>query len=78
MPLRRLVEGLAFSPEEIAVMAAAYEAIRRQQHDRGQPEAINEIIAKRIIDLAKLRALEADELAARVLSSFGLKTDKGL
>jgi len=72
MPLRGLLEGHAFSPEEISAMADAYETVRLQLHDRGQPVVVNEIIAKRIIELAKLKTLNADELAARVLRSFGL------
>jgi hypothetical protein len=75
MPLLRLLQDAAFSPEEIQAMVQAYDTVRRKLHDRGQPEAVNEIIAKRIIELAKLKTLNSEELAARVLNLFGLPSD---
>ena len=75
MPLRRLLQGVSFSPEEISAMTAAYEVVRKRLHDRGQPELVNEIIAKRIVDIAKTKALNAAEMADRVLKSFGLPGD---
>jgi hypothetical protein len=75
MPFRHLLETGIFSPDEVKAMAEAYETVRRKLHDRGQPALVNEIIAKRIIDLAKLKALDAHELADRVLASFGLSPD---
>jgi hypothetical protein len=41
-------------------------------HDRGQPQLVNEVIAKRIIELGKTKALDSKEMAERVLASFGL------
>ena len=75
MPLQRLLQGVSFSPEEITAMTAAYDAVRRKLHDRGQPELVNEIIARRIVDVAKTKALNATEMADRVLKSFGLPGD---
>ena len=63
---------VSFSPEEIETMVAAYDVARKKLHDRGQPELVNEIIAKRIIALGKTKALDSKEMAARVLASFGL------
>jgi hypothetical protein len=63
--------GVSFSPEEIETMAAAYSAVTENLHDRGQPELVNEIIAKRIIELGKSKALDSKEMADRVLASFG-------
>lgn len=62
--------GVSFSPEEIED-AAAYSAVTENLHDRGQPELVNEIIAKRIIELGKSKALDSKEMADRVLASFG-------
>jgi hypothetical protein len=75
MPLRRLLQGVSFSPEEVRSMTLAYEAVRRKLHDRGQPELVNEIIAKRIVDVGRTKALNAAEMANRVLKSFGLPED---
>jgi hypothetical protein len=75
MPFRHLLEGGTFSPEEVAAMGRAYESVRQKLHDRGQPAIVNEIIARRIVELAKLKALNAQELADRALASFGLSTE---
>jgi hypothetical protein len=72
VPFRHLLESGLFSPEEVQAMAEAYESVRQKLHDRGQPAIVNEIIAKRIIELAKLKTLDARELADRALASFGL------
>ncbi|MEA2980160.1 MAG: hypothetical protein QOF91_507 [Alphaproteobacteria bacterium] len=75
MPFRHLLETGVFSPDEVTAMAQAYDTVRKKLHDRGQPALVNEIIAKRIIELAKLKALNAQELADRALASFGLSHD---
>jgi hypothetical protein len=75
MPFRHLLETGVFSPDEVTAMAQAYDTVRKKLHDRGQPALVNEIIARRIIELAKLRALNAQELADRALASFGLSVD---
>jgi len=56
-------------------MAHAYELIKKKLHDRGQPECVNEIIARRIIDLGKTKALNSTEIVERVLASFGLRRE---
>ena len=71
MPLRRMLEGMTFSPEDIAIMTDAYDVVRRELDDRGQPEIVNEVLAKRIIALGGTKALNAEEMATRALTSFG-------
>jgi hypothetical protein len=75
MSIHRFTEAGSFSPEDISTMVEAYEAVRKRLHDRGQPELVNDLIAKRILELAKLHTLNADELALSVLASFGLRSD---
>ena len=72
MPIRGLLRGSSFSPEEVRVMADAYEAVSAKLHDRGQPAVVRELIAKRVIEFGTLKALDSRELAGRVLASFGL------
>ena len=52
-------------------MAAAFEVVKKKLHDSGQPEVVNEVIAQRIIDLGKTRALKSNEIAEQVIRSFG-------
>ena len=76
MPFRHLLDGGVFSAEQVTAMGQAYEAVRQKLHDRGQPAVVNEVIAQRIIELAKRETLTAQELAGRALASFGLKGER--
>ena len=60
-----------FSPEDIAALSAAYEKARRALHDKGQPDIVNEVIAKRIIRLAKTGERNPERLAAAALAALG-------
>jgi hypothetical protein len=45
------LKGRSFDDAATEAMCMAYDKARRMLHDRGQPSVIQEIIAKRIIDL---------------------------
>ena len=62
-----------FDPETVAVMAAAYERARKSLHDKGQPDIVQEIIAKRIIAAAKTGERDPDRLCETALSALGNK-----
>lgn len=64
-----------FEPEQVAVLTAAYEKATKALHDRGQSEAVREVIANRIITLAEQGELDPQKLANIALESFGLRTD---
>src|SRR5262249_45728073 len=54
MPIRSsLNQGVFFEPEMIAVMSEAFEAACTALHDADRPEAMREIIARRIIAAAR-------------------------
>jgi len=81
MPFRHLLDGGVFSAEQVTAMGQAYEAVRQKLHDRGQPAVVNEVIARRIIELAKIElakreALTGHDLAERALASFGLAGER--
>jgi len=65
------LEDCDFDATATRVMGEAYDKARRLLHDRGQPQIIQEIIAKRIIDIAMTGERDADELARRALVTFG-------
>jgi hypothetical protein len=62
MPFRHLLDGGVFSAEQVTAMAQAYEAVRQKLHDRGQPAIVNEVVAQRIIELAKREALTRERV----------------
>ncbi len=69
MPLTRFLQNTAFGPEEVALLVAAYEAALRELDLSGRADPVTEIVAKKIIELAKegerdphclrIRAIEA-------------------
>jgi hypothetical protein len=45
--------GAAFDEHATEAMGEAFDAACRELHDKGQPQIVYEVIAKRIIDAAK-------------------------
>ena len=69
----QLFEQAAFGPDDIKVLTDAYDRARRSLHDKGQPAIVQEIIAKRIIALAKDGERDPDRLCAGALTALGNK-----
>ena len=60
-----------FGPEATAAMSEAFDAACKELRDTGQPEIVREVIAQRIIELAKTG--ELDPLRLREAALVGLK-----
>lgn len=60
----------AFSPEAITVLIKAYDMALTSLHDRGQPEVVREVVAKRIVEAAQRGIVDAASLCADALSAF--------
>ena len=69
----QLFEQAAFDPDDIKILTDAYDRARRSLHDKGQPAIVQEIIAKRIIALAKDGERDPDRLCAGALIALGNK-----
>jgi len=65
----------SFDAESTRIMGLAYDKARRMLHDKGQPSVVQEIIARRIIEIATGGERDPDKLANRALQALGLKTD---
>jgi hypothetical protein len=70
MLARKLLEGACYDPETVQALCAAYDMAKRELHDRGQPEIVKEIIARRILGLAEKGERDAARLCAGALSSL--------
>jgi hypothetical protein len=69
MPIRSSFnQGVFFEPEMIAVMGEALEAACKVSHDADQPEAMREIIARRIIAAARFGERDPVRLRAAALA----------
>ena len=68
-----LFQEAALDPETVKTLCDAYEKACKSLHDTGQPQIVNEIIAERIIALAKQGERDPDRLCAGALSALGNK-----
>jgi len=64
-----LFHEAAFGPEEVELLALAYDKARRSLHDRGQPPVVQTVIAERIIAAAKRGERDPDKLCEAALSA---------
>ena len=73
--LQFIEPGHAFDPESIQVLSAAYDRAMRELHDNGQPVLVQEIVAKRIIQLGGTWRARPERLSETALASLGIKRD---
>ena len=64
-----------FDDETTRLLGEAFDAARAALHDRGQPEIVYEIIAKRIIEAAKKGERDVSRLRDAGLAALGYKSD---
>ncbi|MGA6940160.1 MAG: hypothetical protein WB041_33010, partial [Pseudolabrys sp.] len=65
--VRNLFYDTAFDPETVKALCDAYDRACTSLHDRGQPDIVNEVIAERIISLAKKGERDPDKLCEGAL-----------
>src|SRR5437016_4635471 len=63
------LNGHSFDPETTRIMGAAFDKVTRGLHDRGQPAVVQELIAKRILDLAATGTRDPEQLAEQGISA---------
>jgi hypothetical protein len=70
MPLTRFLQNTAFGPEEIALLVAAYKAALHELGQAGQSDPVTEIVAKKIIELAKQGERDLNQLRKRAVEAL--------
>jgi hypothetical protein len=65
--VRYLFYSTAFDPETVKALCDAYDRACQSLHDAGQPDVVHEVIAQRIISLAKQGERDPDKLCAGAL-----------
>ncbi len=68
-----MFRATAFDPDTVKALCDAYEKARKSLHDTGQPSIVREVIAARLISLAKQGERDADRLCEQALSALGNK-----
>ena len=57
-------------------MNSAYGKACRRLHDKGQPALVQEVIAQRIVEIAKAGERDPNKICERVLADLGLQRDQ--
>jgi hypothetical protein len=65
--------GSEFDDTLTKLMGEAFDEVRRELHDKGQPFIVQEILAKRIIDAVGRGERDPKRLRDAALSAIGLK-----
>ena len=71
MPINRLLKDTAFGPDEIKVLNRAYDSALRALYliDRNDP--ITEIVARKVIDLARSGMTDPVQIADTAVKTLG-------
>jgi hypothetical protein len=75
MPITEFLDGFKFDPEARRVMGVAYEMARAALKFDNRTYAADEIIAGRIIELAKTGVVDPDQLCEQALNDLRLRAD---
>lgn len=70
--MHRYITTASFDPQTVSKMCAAFDMAKEAMHDCGQPEVVHEILANKIIGLARQGETDPIELSKRALSGIGL------
>jgi hypothetical protein len=62
--------GAVFDPDAIHIMGEAFDAAFRSLNDPGQPKIVREVIAKRIIEAARMGERNRDKLCEQALQGL--------
>jgi len=73
MSIEQFLKARVYDPELTRLMQSAYEKARAALHDKGQPAVVEEIIAKRIVDIASTGERDPERLASKALEALGVQ-----
>jgi hypothetical protein len=66
-------QGAASDDDATQVMGKAFDRACQSLHDNEQPDLVRQIIAKRIVEVARKGERDLDELCARALQALGFR-----
>lgn len=72
MPITPFLEGGYFNPETTRIMGVAFESARASLCLSDAPDRVVEIVARKIIELAKAGVSNPDVLCERALTEIGV------
>jgi hypothetical protein len=72
MPLHRLLGEGVFSPEDIARITKAYDAALQLLRLTDRHDPVTEIVAKKIIEIARAGERDPPKICARAIRELGI------
>jgi hypothetical protein len=72
MAIYRLLQEAAFSPDDVSRMTAAYETALRLLRLTDRTDPVTEIVAKKIIEVARNGERDPPRICARALKEMGI------
>ena len=72
MPIRPFLKDATFDPEHVKAMGQAFDSIIRELRDRGKSRVVREVIAERIVAIAKTGERDPDKLCELAMDALGV------
>lgn len=72
MPIRRLLRECSFDPDQVSGLVSAYEAALELLPPKDQTDAVKELIAKQVFEIARTGERDPPKICARALIALGL------
>jgi hypothetical protein len=72
MPINKIATEAAFGPDEIARLTSAYEAALQLLRLTDRNDPVTEIVAKKIIGVARAGERDPAKICARALKELGI------
>jgi len=76
MPIYRLLQQAAFSPEDLDRIVSAYDECLRVLNLADRPEAIKEAVAKKIIEIAQTGVRDPNRMRKLALQELEVPPDR--
>ena len=75
MPATALFRTAVVDPAVVMIMTDAFRRACRSLHDTGQPEIVQEVLAKRITHFARAGERDPRELCEKALKALGIESE---
>ncbi len=73
MPINRLLQGGAYTPDQIALLNRAFDLALRSLSLVDRSDRLCEIVARKVIEISKDGASDPYEIAEKAVTKIGLK-----
>jgi hypothetical protein len=72
VPIQRLLREASFDPTEVSGLVRAFEGALELLRSKDQTDAVKEVVAKKIIEIARSGERDPPKMCARALVELGL------